>query len=501
MKRKIVSMSQLPRRNAARDGQVIVSPTLSMKKARKLTPPKTQDPRTRGAKAHDTRAKRLNSPALTLHDLRRRRDKPPLPPVVAGTVLYEEIPTIKYIHTVLPKGHWQGRRCFILAGGPSLAKVDLTQLDGELTIGVNRLYEKYYPTLNYCMDSEMWGWIARGDFGAEAAQRWDAYRGYKLFSEFKGFICPDPDIYSIPLTDTSPCGSNSGHAMIRLAITLGANPIYLLGFDMAAGRGNSLRWWHDGYSGCPHNNGGSANIYKGWREALADDAPALTEHTEIVNLNPHSGVKVFPFSTLHKVLGAGKVTAPPVYVSFYTNAAYQHEAERLTASLHRTACVYDVVPESDMGWVAAVRYKPEFLLNMLDKHPDNPIVWVDADAIMVSSPDEFIDPPYDIGVHTVNWADYPMSSRSDRETLSGTIYLRNTEMVRDFLRAWIAGVKASPTLLEQAVLQRLVRDGTWTSKLRIANIPPAYCQIFDSMGMIGEPVIEHFQASRRLRNG
>jgi hypothetical protein len=38
-------------------------------------------------------------------------------------------------------------------------------------------------------------------------------------------------------------------------------------------------------------------------------------------------------------------------------------------------------------------------------------------------------------------------------------------------------------------------------RVKVVDLPPTYCQIFDLMADAGEPQIEHFQASREAQRG
>ena len=51
---------------------------------------------------------------------------------------------------------------------------------------------------------------------------------------------------------------------------------------------------------------------------------------------------------------------------------------------------------------------------------------------------------------------------------------------------------------DQKVLQYII-DQSEDLHLNIIRLPPTYCQIFDLMQDEGNPVIEQFQASRRLK--
>ncbi len=201
------------------------------------------------------------------------------------------------IHDVLPHGAWKGKRCFIVGGGPSLKGFDWGLLQGELSIGVNRAFEKYDPTIMFCMDPGMWGWIVSRKFGPEVLQRYNEFKGYKVWTNNIWLnIPPEDNTYIADVKNLMPCGSNSGHSAINLAVLLGASPIYLLGFDMKGDGKGRQKWWHDGY---PTEN--SEQMYSGFITAMTKDAPRLLGEAEVVNLNPNSALKCFPFDTIQHI--------------------------------------------------------------------------------------------------------------------------------------------------------------------------------------------------------
>ena len=94
--------------------------------------------------------------------------------------------------------------------------------------------------------------------------------------------------------------SNSGLGAMMLAIALGANPIYLLGYDMYI-KGDRTHW-HEGY---PNQDRGK--IYDGklkkYIRRLKEFAPQIEEKgVKIINLNPESALKCFSFDILENVL-------------------------------------------------------------------------------------------------------------------------------------------------------------------------------------------------------
>jgi hypothetical protein len=91
-------------------------------------------------------------------------------------------------------------------------------------------------------------------------------------------------------------GNNSGVGAIGLAHCLGANPVYLLGYDCKRTPENSH--FHSGY-GRVMSDAVLARMTKDF-----DDIVALLREagTRVINLNPDSAIRCFPFSTVEEVL-------------------------------------------------------------------------------------------------------------------------------------------------------------------------------------------------------
>jgi hypothetical protein len=213
---------------------------------------------------------------------------------------------------VLPNGAWKGKRCFILGGGESLKGFNFNRLDGELTIGINRVFEAYYPTVLYSMDIRFYSWVVDYHLdkfsGTKVAEQYKNYRG------IKAFLCPlnpfdfkDDDVYlvrrtleecvSYDLNEGVYGGNNSGFGALMLAIALRANPIYLLGYDCKMIKHSH---WHNGYPG--QIDTVLANKLKSYKELLEKFAHLIKGDTDIVNLNPDSAVTCFPFDTIDNVI-------------------------------------------------------------------------------------------------------------------------------------------------------------------------------------------------------
>ncbi|GAH74688.1 unnamed protein product, partial [marine sediment metagenome] len=226
---------------------------------------------------------------------------------------------------------WKGQRCFIIGGGPSLRDFDFSKLKGELVIGVNRVYEEIDCTITFSLDSRYYMWIVRGNLGVEAKRKFEDFKGYKVWLNSASFIPYPKDIYllnsigaeafSWSLKDGLGGGSNSGYGAVNLAVCLGANPIYLLGFDMK-GDGKKQAWWHDGYPAKQPDS-----VYRKYMERFNRIAPELkAKGIRVINLNPESALKCFEFARFKDI----EPIKRPMIISYYTkNTGYEEEAKKL----------------------------------------------------------------------------------------------------------------------------------------------------------------------------
>jgi len=187
-----------------------------------------------------------------------------------------------------------------------------------------------------------------------------------------------------------------------------------------------------------------------------------------------------------------------IVVGYYTtNSLYEKEASRLISSLITHNVPYHITPvESKGNWYKNTQFKPTFLRNMLIKFSDYSIVYVDVDAEFLSYPDLFdqldANPEVNIAVHLL---DHVKRGRNiDYEMLSGTVFLKNTEIVKKIVDNWITKCEASETLWDQVALAQVLKD------LPFSVLPEEYCTIFDYMSDVKDPVIRHYQASRRARH-
>ena len=184
-------------------------------------------------------------------------------------------------------------------------------------------------------------------------------------------------------------------------------------------------------------------------------------------------------------------------VGYYTkNTIYEIKSLNFIDSLDRFKIPHDVQAVENLGdWYKNTCYKPTFLCEMLEKHKPLSIIYVDCDAEFLKFPvlfDELCnDPSVNIGVYVFDRSCYRKSVKGT-EVLSGTVFLKNNEMVIDLVGKWEIECKANPKTWDQKSLEKILNGNFYT-------LPGEYCKIFDRMQHITDPVIVHYQASREVR--
>jgi len=178
-----------------------------------------------------------------------------------------------------------------------------------------------------------------------------------------------------------------------------------------------------------------------------------------------------------------------VTVAYCTKGGYEEEAKKLRGSLEKLGMSHQVRVIHSMGsWQKNCLYKPLFIKEMLQKY-GKPVLYVDADAIFYKIP-ELID--------TLT-ADFAVHYFRNAQLASGTLYFKNSVPALNLLDAWIERNRNYPKDRDQDNLQRVLEKPGWKNRIRIHYLPAEYCKIFDLAPEVKDPVIEHFQASRRLR--
>lgn len=179
-------------------------------------------------------------------------------------------------------------------------------------------------------------------------------------------------------------------------------------------------------------------------------------------------------------------------VSYYTrDTRYELEAKKLMESLEKLGLPFEVEVIDSLGsWQKNTQYKAVFIRKMMDKH-DEDIVFLDADCVVRKHPELFET------IAEKGEIDFAVHYFMGKQLASGTMYFANCPIVAALVDSWIEANEQNPNAFDQKTLQDLLKSG-WDN-LRVLVLPPEYCKIFDLMADVKDPVIEHFQASRRCK--
>lgn len=204
---------------------------------------------------------------------------------------------------ILPDGSWHDQPCFIIAGGPSLRGFNFERLRGRgHVIAINRALEFVpWADVAFFMD---WKLYKLYHETPDKKAAWDRFTGHRVFLNLMGRKLDD--CYSVRSLGRHGCsmshakglyhGNNSGHGALNLAFTLGAKPIYLLGYDCGY-RAGEPGHFHSGY-GVRTNPSVGRSFIKDFENFKVQ----LRGRAVIFNLNPASALRAFPFKTIDEVL-------------------------------------------------------------------------------------------------------------------------------------------------------------------------------------------------------
>ncbi len=141
---------------------------------------------------------------------------------------------------LLATDSWHGRSCVVVGSGPSLRSFDFHRLNGVLSIGVNRAFEFFSPTILLALDARFYERVLNGTYGPEALAKFNAYEGIKVGIRIcQQHVAGVREIRSlgaggpiVPVEQGLYHGNNSGYCAVALALALGANPVYVMGIDL-----------------------------------------------------------------------------------------------------------------------------------------------------------------------------------------------------------------------------------------------------------------------------
>lgn len=165
----------------------------------------------------------------------------------------------------------------------------------------------------------------------------------------------------------------------------------------------------------------------------------------------------------------------PLVISFFTpDSIYETEAQDLAASCKKLGLPYQILEISCAGkWVRNLYQKPKFILEKL-KELKKPLLWIDADGIIVKRPLLFQTLICDFAVRIDPEADESHQWKVD----TATMFIRYTEAAIDLLERWINRCEKDTDHLRD---QEHLRDVLFqeTPRSSIESLPIGYRRIID----------------------
>ena len=189
----------------------------------------------------------------------------------------------------------------------------------------------------------------------------------------------------------------------------------------------------------------------------------------------------------------------PTIVCFYTpNTGYEKEVEGLIASCKKFDLPYSIDPIPNFGtWEKNCCFKIKYILKKLIDLK-RPILWLDADALIVQKPTLFETLDADIALRIVN--ELPNDHQS--KMISGTVFVNNTPEALQVLQEWDLETetlfKQDPHLWDQVSLRNVLLRST----AKVCPLDSRYYQVYNKIEdekTLQEAIIIHFQASRTLK--
>lgn len=194
-----------------------------------------------------------------------------------------------------PEEVWKGEPCYIIGGGPSLTDFDWERLRNKNVLGCNVAFYMGVDLVPYTIFGDT-KFLKQHRVGLE---RYAKEGGVVITNSSRLRNPPPPDwLKVIPKqlhglgTDCLGWNGNTGASAINLALLFGADPIYLLGYDMQLsedGKGN----YHNAYSHVP-----TAKPYERFSkgmDSVARDLKKKFPGRQVVNLEDGtSALEVFP---------------------------------------------------------------------------------------------------------------------------------------------------------------------------------------------------------------
>ena len=200
---------------------------------------------------------------------------------------------------------WDGLKCFVIGGGPSLVGFDWGPVSPLNVIGCNDAY-KLGQWVDICLYGDI-PW-AREHMDGLQALTVHTNGSTQFVSCTNNLEAEYPHVRKLERKRdglvTEPCGQvawneSTGAAAINLAVLLGTTTIVLLGFDGKLDVDGAANWYTNRID--PPNPEDYVKFNKGF-EVLALELMVHCPHVCVVNAGPDSVLEAFPHMTFDEAL-------------------------------------------------------------------------------------------------------------------------------------------------------------------------------------------------------
>lgn len=197
-----------------------------------------------------------------------------------------------------------------------------------------------------------------------------------------------------------------------------------------------------------------------------------------------------------------------IVTSYYTlDTPYQKVVhDYLMPTVAKIGLASDIRGIQSLGnWQRNTLFKATFVKLMLDEHPGENIVFLDADAEVLKYPALFDNIPeeFSLAVHYLDrdkW--YNRQFGEPKELLSGTLFVQNTPDAKHIVEAWEHACLSHRMVWEQYLLQATVDQ----KQIKVYELPVEYAWIKSLpngdkpfVKPNGDVIIRHNQVSRTLK--
>ena len=183
----------------------------------------------------------------------------------------------------VPRPMWRGEPCYVVGGGSSLEGFDWEVLNGLNVIGCNAAFYQGPATIPITLFGD-----ANFLFQHRAGLENYVKGGGTVFTNSRRcknipswLVVTRKHIKGLSI-DGLAWNGNTGASAINLALLFGANPIYLLGFDMCLSKDGTRANFHNAYSHLPNKK--AYTRFKRGMNWLKRDMNKLFPDVQVINL-------------------------------------------------------------------------------------------------------------------------------------------------------------------------------------------------------------------------